>query len=189
MEKELKLRSKNICELCSAKDVLSVYHIPNSPNVGIDAYVYICTTCKEQLENPEKAEANHWRCLNDSMWSEVPGVQVLAWRMLIRLKDEGWTQNLLDMLYLDEERLQWAKAISKGTTEPAIVHKDSNGNILSSGDNVVLVKDLDVKGANFTAKRGTAVRNITLVHDHAEHIEGKVDGQRIVILTKFVKKS
>jgi protein PhnA len=38
------------------------------------------------------------------------------------------------------------------------------------------------------AKRGTAVRNITLVHDNAEQIEGKVEGQRIVILTQFVKK-
>lgn len=38
------------------------------------------------------------------------------------------------------------------------------------------------------AKRGTAVRKITLVHDNAEQIEGKVDGQQIVLLTKFVKK-
>lgn len=52
----------------------------------------------------------------------------------------------------------------------------------------MLIKDLKVKGGNFTAKRGTAVRNITLVHDNVEHIEGKVEGQRIVILTKYVKK-
>ena len=52
----------------------------------------------------------------------------------------------------------------------------------------MLIKDLPVKGAGFTAKRGTAVRGISLVQDNPEHIEGRVEGQRIVILTKFVKK-
>ena len=60
---------------------------------------------------------------------------------------------------------------------------------LQTGDNVVLIKDLDVKGSSLVAKRGTAVRGISLVLDNPEHIEGKVEGQRIVILTKFTKKS
>ena len=67
-------------------------------------------------------------------------------------------------------------------------HKDANGAILNQGDNVVLIKDLPVKGAGFTAKRGTAVRGISLVADNPAHIEGRVEGQRIVILTQFVKK-
>jgi protein PhnA len=53
---------------------------------------------------------------------------------------------------------------------------------------VVLIKDLNVKGVGFTAKRGTAVHRITLVPDNDAHIEGRVEGQRIVILTEFVKK-
>lgn len=69
-----------------------------------------------------------------------------------------------------------------------IKHIDSNGMILEAGDTVFLIKDLDVKGSSITAKRGTAVRRISLVHENAEQIEGKVDGQQIVILTKFVKK-
>ncbi|WP_372653863.1 PhnA domain-containing protein, partial [Draconibacterium sp.] len=52
-----------------------------------------------------------------------------------------------------------------------------------------MIKDLNVKGGGFTAKRGTAVRNISLVHDNPEHIEGKVNGQHIVILTQYVKKN
>ncbi len=52
----------------------------------------------------------------------------------------------------------------------------------------MLIKDLPVKGANFTAKRGTAVRGISLVADNPAHIEGRVEGQRIVILTEFVRK-
>jgi protein PhnA len=53
------------------------------------------------------------------------------------------------------------------------------------GDSVVLIKDLKVKGSS---ARGTAVRNIRLDHDNAEFIEGKVDGQTIVIITLYVKK-
>jgi len=68
-------------------------------------------------------------------------------------------------------------------------HIDSNGAVLSAGDTVTLTKDLNVKGANFTAKRGTAVRGISLVHDNPEQIEGRVNGQKIVILTRFVKKA
>jgi protein PhnA len=133
--------------------------------------------------------ANHWRCLNDSMWSEVAAVQVIAWRILQRLKSEGWPQDLLDMLYLEELTLRWAKATGEGEEKEAEhFHKDCNGIRLESGDSVVLIKDLNVKGGGFTAKRGTTVRNISLVHENTEHIEGKVNGQTIVILTQYVKK-
>jgi protein PhnA len=70
----------------------------------------------------------------------------------------------------------------------AVEHRDSNGVLLATGDNVVLIKDLPVKGTSMIAKRGTAVRSITLVADNGAHIEGRVEGQRIVILTEFVKK-
>ena len=53
---------------------------------------------------------------------------------------------------------------------------------------MTLVKDLNVKGANFTAKRGTAVRGIAL-SSNPEHIEGKINGQRIVIISAYTKKS
>jgi protein PhnA len=54
---------------------------------------------------------------------------------------------------------------------------------------VVLIKDLDVKGATFTAKRGAAVHNIKLVWDDANLIEGRVENQNIYILTQYVKKT
>jgi protein PhnA len=73
--------------------------------------------------------------------------------------------------------------------EDRVKHLDANGVELQTGDNVVLIKDLNVKGGGFTAKRGTAVRRISLVEDNPEHIEGKVDGQQIVIIAKYVKKS
>ena len=135
-------------------------------------------------------ESNHWRCLNDSMWSPTPAVQIMAWRLLNRLSHEDWSQNLLEMLYLDEENLNWAKAAGDGIdNDDSIKHIDSNGAQLLAGDNVTLIKDLPVKGANFTAKRGTTVRGISLSENNSEHIEGRVNGQKIVILTRFVKKS
>ena len=189
-EKTLHARSNSTCELCSSTENLSVYDIPPNPDDSADECILVCEVCHEQIENPEKVDPNHWRCLNDSMWSQVPAVQVVAWRMLTRLSAEGWPQDLLDMLYLDEENLAWAQATGEGTSdEDSVKHIDSNGAVLEAGDTVTLIKDLNVKGANFTAKRGTAVRGISLVADNPEHIEGRVNGQQIVILTKFVKKS
>lgn len=188
MEKELQLRSGNKCELCTSEENLSVFEIPKSPMAGADAAIYICNVCKEQIEDEDKTESNHWRCLNDSMWSTVPAVQVMAWRMLNRLKAEGWPQDLLDMMYLDEETEAWAKAGVIEKNENAIIHRDSNGVILEAGDSVVLIKDLKVKGSSLIAKQGTAVRRISLDHENEKFIEGRVDGQQIVIITDFVKK-
>jgi len=92
------------------------------------------------------------------------------------------------MLYLDDETLAWAKSDS-AEEDDNVIHKDSNGAVLAAGDTVTLIKDLDVKGTSFTAKRGTAVRNISLVSSNEEHIEGRVNGTQIVILTKFVKRA
>lgn len=190
IEKTLLERSDSKCELCSATENLCVYEVPENSTAAIESSILICETCHKQIKNPETIDVNHWRCLNDSMWSQIPAVQVMAWHILSRLSAEGWPQDLLDMLYLDEETLDWAQSITDiESKEDSIKHLDSNGAVLKAGDTVTLIKDLNVKGANFTAKRGTAVRGISLVADNAEHIEGKVNGQQIVILNKFVKKS
>jgi len=189
-EKALHARGESKCELCGATESLGVYEVPPNSDGSVDECALICETCREQIENPEKVDVHHWRCLNDSMWSQVPAVQVMAWRMLKRLSTEGWPQDLLDMLYLDEGTQAWAEATGEWKSdEDTVKHVDSNGAVLEAGDTVTLIKDLNVKGANFTAKRGTVVRGISLVEDNPEHIEGRVNGQQIVILTKFVKKA
>jgi len=186
----LQKRAESKCELCASTDNLAVYEVPPTSDSSADQCVLVCETCREQIEDPDKVDVNHWRCLNDSMWNQTPAVQVMAWRMLTRLSAEGWPQDLLDMLYLDDETLAWAKATGEGESEEdAVKHMDANGAVLAAGDTVTLIKDLQVKGAGFTAKRGTAVRGISLVADNPEHIEGRVNGQQIVILTKFVKKA
>lgn len=189
IESELKTRSNHRCELCSASDGLaSVVVAPKAGNTA-DECVWLCTTCQSQMPVDANLDGQHWRCLNDSMWSQIPAVQVLAWRILKRLNSEAWAQQALDMLYLDEASLVWAQASAGQSDEDQVVHRDSNGAVLQAGDTVTLIKDLVVKGANFTAKRGTAVRNISLVRDNSEQIEGRVNDQHIVILTQFVKKS
>jgi protein PhnA len=190
IEQNLKDRSKSKCELCSSSNDLSVYEVPPVNTPSSDNCLLACNTCQEQINKPEKIVGNHWRCLNDSMWSEYPPVQVMAWRILNHLRGEGWAQALLEQLYLEEDNLKWAESFSFAGTEinDSKPTKDSNGTILSKGDTVTLIKDLDVKGANFTAKRGTVVKGIHLT-DNPEQIEGKVNGTQIVLLTKFLKKA
>jgi len=188
-EKALQARSESTCELCGASENLSVYAVPPASQDTVDESVLICATCQGQIEQAETLDVHHWRCLNDSMWSQVPAVQVMAWRMLTRLSaTESWAQDALDMLYLDEQTQQWAMAGVVTADDDGVQHLDSNGAQLAAGDTVTLIKDLNVKGTSFVAKRGTAVRGIALVQDNPEHIEGRVNGTRIVILTKFVKK-
>lgn len=189
IESELIARSQNQCELCAATEQLSSFVV--APKVGdqVDECAWLCASCQSQMPKEAFLDVQHWRCLNDSMWSQTPAVQVLAWRILNRLSNEAWAQQALDMLYLDEATLAWAQADIVQPDEDKVVHRDSNGALLQAGDTVTLIKDLVVKGANFTAKRGTAVRNISLVRDNAEHIEGRVNDQQIVILTQFVKKT
>lgn len=182
-------RSHAKCELCSSANNLLLYEIPPKNKIHENTALILCQICHDQIENPATLNANHWRCLNDSMWSEFQPVQVMAYRVLSLLKNESWSGELLEQLYLDDALIEWAKAglpedEEIDTTKPTV---DSNGTTLTEGDSVTLIKYLDVKGAGFTAKRGTLVRNIKLTNN-PEHIEGKVEGIQIVLISKFLKK-
>ena len=159
------------CDLCSSDVNVSEYRV-----VPKDEYVNLCEVCKSQIESNELDE-NHFNCLNDSMWSEKAAVKVLSYRLLKKLQ----RSDLLDMMYLDEDELAWADYEEE-------VLKDSNGNILKDGDSVTVIKDLDVKGAGKTIKRGTNVKNIRMC-DVAGHVSCKVDGIGSVYLkAEFLKK-
>ena len=175
------------CELCGSDSDLQALAVYPHNDENADHTILACAVCKSQIEEDQSLEINHWRCLNDSIWHEVDAVKVVSYRMLKRLNGAGetWAQDLLDMMYMDDATRSWAE---KSPAE-SVVHKDSNGVVLSAGDSVVLIKDLDVKGSSLTAKRGTAVRNIRLDPENETYIEGKVDGQQIVILTQYVKKT
>ncbi len=151
---------------------------------GAKCSVLLCGTCADGMTAPVN-DKPHWQCLHEAIWSTQGATQIAAYRILTHLDHAPWARDLMEIAYLEAELLAAAQNIA----DPAMIHRDSNGAKLGAGDTVVLIKDLPVKGAGFTAKRGTAVRNISLVQDNEGHIEGKVEGQRIVILTAFVKKS
>ena len=169
----------DVCELCGSSEGLTSFEVSGRD----DAEVTLCSVCKSQIESGELDE-NHFNCLNDSMWSESSAVKVVTFRLLSQLG----RQDLLDMIYLEEDERAWAES-GLQNDEDKLVYRDANGVELTAGDTVVITKDLDVKGTGFTAKRGTAVRNIGLVAGDSEHIEGRVNGVKIHILTKFLKKS
>ena len=186
-KKALQQRSNNSCELCTATEYLSVFPVPPTSDLSAQQCVYICQNCQSQIEGNSELDANHWRCLNDSMWNQEPAVQVISYRILHKLLTESWAQDALEMIYLEDEVRTWAEQgiAAEQTDGPT---RDSNGTELQDGDNVTLIKDLKVKGANFTAKQGTMVRGITLT-DNLEHIEGKVNGTRIVLVAAYLKKA
>ncbi|WP_458628607.1 PhnA domain-containing protein [Winogradskyella sp. PC D3.3] len=188
LERELQKRSGSKCELCGNEEKLSEYTVSDIKENGLKTVLYACNVCTEQMNDSDAIDANHWRCLNDSMWSEHDAVKIMAWRMLNRIKAD-WTQDLLAMMYMEDDILELAKASGDGEDEAdKLIHRDVNGVILEHGDSVVLIKDLKVKGSSMVAKQGTAVRNIRLDHENETYIEGKVDGQQIVIITEYVKK-
>jgi protein PhnA len=74
--------------------------------------------------------------------------------------------------------------------EGGVAVRDSNGNPLANGDTVVVIKDLKVKGSSIPLKQGTVIKNIRLVEDDAEHIEGNSDKIKgLVLKTCFLRKA
>ena len=189
LEEQLLTRSENKCELCQSGTPLTLYEVPPQSGNNEDDCIMICKKCLAQIEKKEELDSNHWNCLTTTMWSGIPGVQVVTWRLLNRLRQESWAADSLDMMYLDDERLAWARATGDHENDATVdLHKDCNGNTLQTGDSVVLIKSLDVKGSTLNAKMGTVVKNIRLVEDNTAQIEGKIEGQVIVILTKYVRR-
>jgi len=189
LEQILLKRSEHKCELCGSGETLKLYELLPQSYSNEDNCIMICNKCLGQIDKKEELDSKHWNCLTTSMWSEIPGVQVVTWRLLNRLRHESWAVDNLDMMYLDEERLAWARATGDHENDATVdLHKDCNGQVLQSGDAVVLIKSLDVKGSTLNAKMGTVVKNIRLVEDNTAQIEGKIEGQVIVILTKYVRK-
>lgn len=178
---------KNTCELCQSSEAVREIPLPNL-KTSSDNALCVCSFCSANLDTPDMT-TDHWRCLGESMWSERRAVQIMSWRLLSLLSAE-WARDLKDQLYLDDEVLAEAKLTLPVEEEldaeaPVL---DSNGARLQEGDSVTLIKDLDVKGAGFTAKRGTLVKNISLTNN-PKHVEGRVNGIQIVLVAAYLKKA
>ena len=182
INQQLKERCGDLCELCSTETAIEAYTVSPKSDDSIEHQVALCANCQKELNEGENSF--HWRCIEGSIWNPEASVQALSYRLLTKYKNEDWSSNLLSSVDIDEEVVRWALT----AFEVADLHTDAFGNVLEGGDNVVLTQALNVKGTNFTASKGTVVKKIKLVHDNTEQIEGKINEQSIIILTKFVKK-
>ena len=112
--KDLVRRSRSHCELCDRSGVkLDVYELPPlDEEPYVDGCIFICDGCRKQIADPKKMIPSHWRCLNNSLYSEVPAVQVMSFRVLKRLArhKERWAEELLEFAYLDSDLEEWANA-------------------------------------------------------------------------------
>jgi len=176
-------RNNGTCELCNNEPATQSYLVsPRTDEIPANE-VAVCDTCLSKMDEP--GQGNHWRCLEGSIWSAEPAVQALSYRLLYSYREEQWASDVVSSVELDENTIQWALS----AFEVAAVHKDAFGNTLDNGDTVVLTQNLNVKGTNFSAPKGTVVKKIRLVPDNTEQVEGKINGETIVILTKYLRKS
>lgn len=183
-------RRSGKCELCGGSGGIDRYQVGPGKREEEEQYTYLCEVCRGEIEDLGASTSDRWRCLSNSMWSEYSAVQVLSYRILKHFENESWARECLEQVYFDEELQSWADANLFPANSVENISKsavDSNGAPLLEGDSVTLIKDLDVKGANFTAKRGTLVKKIILTDDPGL-IEGKVGGVHIVLKTCFLKK-
>ncbi|EOR93327.1 Alkylphosphonate utilization operon protein PhnA [Arcticibacter svalbardensis MN12-7] len=164
------------------------YTVPPKKDELVENQVVLCTECFDQIKAGDYSNSHYWRCLEGSIWSEVPAVQVLSYKILKKLTSNEWAMDAVDAVFLEESLIEWANDEDTQVAEK-VIHKDANGILLTTGDNVILTQNLNVKGTSYIAPKGTMVRKVRLVSDNAEQLEGKINGDTIVILTKFVKKS
>lgn len=182
MNKELTERSFGNCEICGQQSASIGYILSPRTEDKLDNKIALCSSCHTHLDD---TTGDYFRTsVEGSIWSVEPAVQALSYRLLKKFENENWASSVIASVDLDESVTSWALDVP----DPNAVHKDAFGNVLEAGDNVVLIQALDVKGTNFTASKGTVVKRIRLIQDNIEQIEGKINEQSIVILTKYTKK-
>jgi protein PhnA len=179
-------RSGGRCELCGSESSPAAHPIDEGAT-ETHKHVLLCDTCLPAITSAALLDDSRWFCLQESVWSEVTAVQVLSFRLLHRTGGASWATELLDQVYLEDDVRVWAESGLESTEPSGEKPVDSNGTILLEGDSVTLIKDLEVKGAGFTAKRGTLVKNIR-VGDDPTHIEGRVNKTVIMLKTCFLKR-
>jgi len=85
---------------------------------------------------------------------------------------------------------EWTVADNAQADDVNAQTRDCNGQALVGGDTVVVIKDLKVKGSSIPLKQGTVIRNIRLVEDDPEHVEGSSDKIKgLVLKTCFLRKA
>lgn len=111
--KDLARRAKSKCEITGAAGVpLLAYEVPPvGAEPELERTLLVSHECHEMLEHPQRLAGRGWQGLAEAVWSEMPAVQVVAWRMLSELaKREDWAREVLEEVFLDPEVEEWARA-------------------------------------------------------------------------------
>jgi protein PhnA len=176
-------RSGGQCELCSDAVASETYIVSPKTDEIPEHIIALCSKCSALADSLDSPEPLHF--LAGSIYSEVPAVQALTYRLLHANRQQEWAAELLSSFEPPDSIQEWALF----PFQEKDIHKDCYGKALENGDTVVLTESLNVKGTSFRAPAGTIVRKIRLVTGDTGQIEGKINDQTIVILTKFVRKS
>ncbi|MGC4017342.1 MAG: hypothetical protein QM755_22930 [Luteolibacter sp.] len=111
--KDLARRAKSKCELTGASGVpLRAYEVPPvEAEPSLEHTLLVSEPCFEALDRPKSLSGQEWRCLAETVWSELPAAQVVAWRMLKALAArEDWAREVLDEVFLDPDVQEWAES-------------------------------------------------------------------------------
>jgi len=188
IEQSIITRANGSCEICQKETPSHIFTIHPDKEVTEQNSVHVCENCHAPLSLQQPITSDYWTFITDNLWSEIPAVQIIAYRVLNFLKNEAWAQDALDMMYLEDEVKQKADMFEYSPSLVQAKHRDSLGQELFDNDTVVLTKTLDVKGSTVNARLGTVIKNIRLDKQNTDYIEGKIEGQSIMILTKYLRK-
>jgi len=111
--KDLARRAKSKCEITGEGGIpLRPYEVPPvATEPDLDRTLLVCEAVHAVLEKPSTLSGRGWQSLAETVWSDMPAVQVVAWRMLNHLaKKEDWARDVIEEVFLDEEVEEWARA-------------------------------------------------------------------------------
>lgn len=109
--KDLARRAKSKCELTGASGIpLRAYEVPPvSAEPELDRTLLVSEACHAVLERPKTLAGQEWRCLAETVWTDMPAIQVVSWRLLAVLAvKEDWAREVLDGVFLDPDVQAWA---------------------------------------------------------------------------------
>ena len=100
LDAAIRSRAGDKCELCSSTDGLAAREVPPQADENSERHVLVCGTCSSHLQ-AGTGDDQHWFCLREAVWSDVPAVQVMSWRILSGMPAQEWAADLLSQDILD----------------------------------------------------------------------------------------
>jgi protein PhnA len=112
--KDLARRSGRKCELCESQGVaLKIFEVPPVPkSPDFDHCIFICDVCHEQIQSPKQRDSDHWRCLAQTVWSDIDAVKALSIALLHTFTTD-WAQDTREILFAEPNISEWADTMQE----------------------------------------------------------------------------